>query len=50
VPRVQLDLFEQVVNMVRRLAPDAAIAFTSTPADTFDAAARWIDIPGPAGD
>lgn len=46
----QLDLFEQVVNLVRRLAPDATIAFNSTPADTFDAAARWIDIPGPAGD
>lgn len=38
----QLELFEQVVNLVRRHAPDAAIAFNSTPADTFDAAARWI--------
>lgn len=44
----QLELFEQVLNLVRRYAPDAAIAFNSTPADTFDAAARWMDIPGPA--
>jgi len=44
----QLELFEQVLNLVRRYAPDAAIAFNSTPADTFDAAARWVDIPGPA--
>jgi hypothetical protein len=44
----QLELFEQVLNLVRRYAPDAAIAFNSTPADTFDAAARWVDVPGPA--
>ena len=44
--RNQLELFEQVINLVRRHAPDAAIAFNSTPADTFDAAARWIDVPG----
>ncbi|MFG2560893.1 hypothetical protein [Streptomyces sp. NPDC048496] len=42
----QLELFEQVLNLIRRHAPDAAIAFNSTPAETFDAAARWIDIPG----
>jgi hypothetical protein len=44
----QLVLFEQVLNLVRRYAPGAAIAFSSSPASTFDAAARWIDIPGPA--
>jgi hypothetical protein len=37
-----------VINLVLRYAPDAAIAFSSTPADTFGAAARWVDIPGPA--
>jgi hypothetical protein len=37
-------LFEQVINLVRRHAPSAAIAFNATPADTFDAAARWIDV------
>jgi hypothetical protein len=45
----QLELFEQVINLVRRYAPGAAIAFNSTTAGTFDAAARWVDIPGPAG-
>jgi hypothetical protein len=35
-------LFEQVVNSVRRHAAGAAIAFNSTPEDTFAAAARWI--------
>jgi hypothetical protein len=41
-----LELFERVLNLVRRHAPGAAIAFNSTPSDTFDAAARWIDVPG----
>ncbi|MET8048306.1 hypothetical protein ABZU75_11945 [Streptosporangium sp. NPDC005286] len=48
-PEDQLELFEQVVNLVRRHAPNAAIAFNSTPTDTFDAAARWIDTPRPTG-
>jgi hypothetical protein len=39
----QLELFERVVNLVRRHAPSAAIAFNRNPADTFEAAARWID-------
>lgn len=43
--RNQLELFEQLINLVRQHAPGAAIAFNSTPADTFDAAARWIDVP-----
>ncbi len=43
-----LDLFERILNLVRRYAPDAAIAFNSTPADTFDAAARWLNLPGSA--
>jgi hypothetical protein len=34
-----------VINLVRRHAPDAAIAFNDTPAETFDAAARWVEIP-----
>jgi hypothetical protein len=38
----QLDLFEQVVNLVRRHAPGAAIAFNRTAEDTYQAAARWI--------
>ncbi|MFI0486880.1 hypothetical protein [Actinomadura sp. 9N215] len=38
----QIELFERLVNLVRRHAPDAAIAFNRTPTDIFDAAARWI--------
>ncbi|WP_037603950.1 hypothetical protein [Streptacidiphilus rugosus] len=38
----QVELLEQVVNLVRRHAPDAAIAFNSTPATTYEAAARWM--------
>ena len=44
--RSQAELLERVINLVRRHAPDAAIAFNTTPADTFDAAARWAEIPG----
>ncbi|GAA5127891.1 hypothetical protein [Pseudonocardia adelaidensis] len=44
-PEDQLDLFERVINLVHRLAPGAAIAFNSTPSDTFDAAARWLGRP-----
>jgi hypothetical protein len=32
-----------------RARPWECVAFNSTPADTFDAAARWVDVPGPAG-
>jgi hypothetical protein len=42
----ELDLFEQVLNLVRRYAPAAAIAFNRTPSDTYDAAARWVESPG----
>ncbi|MFC4942902.1 hypothetical protein [Pseudonocardia sp. GCM10023141] len=45
-PEDQVELFERIINLVHRLAPDAAIAFNSTASDTFDAAARWLDAPG----
>lgn len=35
-------LLERVINLVRRHAPGAAIAFNETPEDTFEAAARWV--------
>jgi len=44
-PEDQLELFERVVNLVRQHAADAAIAFNATTADTFEAAARWVDVP-----
>ena len=37
-----LELFEQVVNLVRQHAPGAAIAFNSTPDDIADAALRRL--------
>ncbi|MCZ7437762.1 hypothetical protein O7598_15245 [Micromonospora sp. WMMC241] len=37
-----LEFFEQVVNLVHRHAPGAAIAFNSTPEDTLDAALRRL--------
>jgi hypothetical protein len=37
-----LELFEKVVNLVRRHAPEAAIAFNNSPDDTADAALRWL--------
>jgi hypothetical protein len=46
----ELDLFEQVINLVRRFAPGAAIAFNRTPTDILAAAARWIDVAGVDGD
>ncbi|MFE9178158.1 hypothetical protein ACFYN5_18165 [Streptomyces sp. NPDC007126] len=39
----RVELLERVVNLVRRHAPGAAIAFNSTPAGTYEAAARWIE-------
>ncbi|MEV7075823.1 hypothetical protein [Streptomyces sp. NPDC093990] len=39
----QVELLERVINLVRRCAPDAAIAFNSTPDSTYEAAARWIE-------
>ncbi len=41
VPPRSLPLFERVLNAVHRAAPQAAIAFNTTPQDTTDAVARW---------
>ncbi|UBU17421.1 hypothetical protein [Nonomuraea gerenzanensis] len=37
-----LEFFEKVINLVRRHAPGAAIAFDSSPEDCADAALRWL--------
>ncbi|OKO86924.1 hypothetical protein [Bradyrhizobium sp. AS23.2] len=42
-PKERLLLFEKVLNLVHRLAPNAAICFNTTPADTAEAVQRWID-------
>jgi hypothetical protein len=42
LPPQGLELFEVVVNAVRRAAPAAAIAFNTRPDDSTDAAARCL--------
>ncbi|WFU80778.1 hypothetical protein QA645_41275 [Bradyrhizobium sp. CIAT3101] len=41
-PKERLLLFEKVLNLVHRLAPQAAICFNTTPADTMEAVQRWV--------
>ncbi|WP_454633422.1 hypothetical protein [Bradyrhizobium cenepequi] len=41
-PAAQLLLFEKIINLVHRLAPEASICFNTTPADTMDAVRRWV--------
>jgi len=41
-PPERLLLFERILNLVHRLAPDASICFNSNPADTAAAVQRWI--------
>ncbi|MEY9880677.1 hypothetical protein [Bradyrhizobium sp. USDA 329] len=42
-PKERLLLFEKVLNLVHRMAPNAAICFNTTPADTAEAVQRWIE-------
>jgi hypothetical protein len=42
LPPNSLLLFEKLINVVHRSAPNAAIAFNTSPQDTADAAARWF--------
>ena len=42
LPPQRLELFERVVNAIRRGAPTASIAFNQTPIDSADAAERWL--------
>jgi hypothetical protein len=44
IPPKSLALFETVVNIVHRAAPNAAIAFNTRPEDTADAAARQLEL------
>ena len=43
VPSAGLRLFERVLNAVHRGAPKTPIAFNTSPSNTADAAARWLD-------
>jgi hypothetical protein len=38
----RLILFEKVLNLIHRLAPQASICFNTNPADSADAVRRWI--------
>ena len=42
-PPEPLVLFEKILNLVHRLAPQANIAFNNTPADTAEAVLRWMN-------
>lgn len=42
LPAKSLGLFETVVNLVHKVAPNAAIAFNTRPEDTAEAAARQL--------
>jgi len=42
-PKPRLVLFEKVLNLVHRLAPEAAICFNTTPEDTAEAVLRWVE-------
>ncbi|WP_411142096.1 hypothetical protein [Streptomyces sp. x-80] len=37
-----LPLFEQIVNLIRRHAPQAAMAFNTSGGDSVEAAQRWL--------
>jgi hypothetical protein len=41
-PEEQLELFESIINLIRRHAPQAVIAFNRTPRDLADAAGRSL--------
>jgi hypothetical protein len=41
-PEEQLELFESIINLIRRHAPQAAIAFNHTPHDLAGATARGL--------
>jgi hypothetical protein len=43
LPPKSLALFEIVVNVIHKAAPNAAIAFNTRPEDTADAAARQLE-------
>lgn len=41
-PEKHLLLFERIINLVHRFAPNASIAFNSKPGDTAEAVRRWV--------
>ena len=43
IPSRNLQLFERVVNAVHRGAPETPLAFNTSPNNSADAAARWVE-------
>jgi hypothetical protein len=41
-PEDMLELFETVINLIHRHAPQAAIAFNTNPVTSLDAVLRWL--------
>jgi hypothetical protein len=41
-PEPMLEFFEQVINLVRRYAPHAAVAFNTNGENSVEAAQRWL--------
>ena len=44
LPPRNLQLFEVVINAIRKASPGTAIAFNTRPDDSADAAARWLAV------
>jgi NAD(P)-dependent dehydrogenase (short-subunit alcohol dehydrogenase family) len=42
LPPEHLLLFESIINLVHRLAPEASLCFNRNPADTLEAVRRWV--------
>jgi hypothetical protein len=42
LPPERLLMFERIINLTHRLAPNASICFNSSPADITKAVERWI--------
>ena len=42
LPPERLLLFEKIINLVHRLAPNARICFNTRPADSAEAVQRWV--------
>lgn len=43
LPPKSLGLFETVINTLHKASPHASIAFNTSPEETADAAARWLE-------
>ena len=42
VPPPQFSLFEKLINVIHKGAPQAKLCFNTNPGDTADAVLRWV--------